>query len=164
MARQKPTTRIAAARIPYHRSSDPMRATAAPFRPGRTAQTSAQMIPKMAKIRRWWPMASDRSSMARVLEMLELYRRTDRVGSHQGAARRLSSFPPFPSPPVVSGLEPWQFRLHPRGEQSACIYGDAVSDAEPKVPQPDRHRLSRIRQGKNDLSTRCASLTEVMRP
>jgi len=40
------------------------RATAALFRPGRTAQTSAQMIPKMAKIRRWWPTASDRSSMA----------------------------------------------------------------------------------------------------
>jgi hypothetical protein len=54
-------------------SSDEMRATVALLMPGRTAQNSAQKIPKMAKISKWWPTASSRSSMLGILHVVELY-------------------------------------------------------------------------------------------
>src|ERR1700722_15940027 len=73
---------IAAAKIPYHRSNEATRVTVALLMPGRTAQNSAQMIPKMAKIKRWWPTASNRSRMAEDPRMCGFYHAYSELSTH----------------------------------------------------------------------------------
>src|SRR4051812_41252480 len=63
MAREKPTATIRPARTPYQRSMLATRPTTAGSMPRRTSTNSAASTPNRAKIRMWWPIASQRSSM-----------------------------------------------------------------------------------------------------